>query len=74
MLMLKSRYILGYSPIAPQIYSRLFTIMASSSTADDASNSLTNIVKKLNAFAPLTLAESWDNVGLLIEPATPRYV
>lgn len=39
-----------------------------------ASNSLTEVVSKLNAFAPLTLAESWDNVGLLIEPATPRLV
>lgn len=37
-------------------------------------NSLTEVVQKLNAFAPLTLAESWDNVGLLIEPATPKYV
>lgn len=32
-----------------------------------------NVVEKLNAFAPLRLAENWDNVGLLIEPHTPRY-
>lgn len=35
---------------------------------------LSSIVSKLNDFAPLSLAESWDNVGLLIEPATPRFV
>ncbi|XP_026477816.1 NIF3-like protein 1 [Ctenocephalides felis] len=34
--------------------------------------SLQQVIKKLNDFAPLTLAESWDNVGLLIEPATPK--
>jgi len=29
---------------------------------------LSEVVKKLQAIAPLSLAESWDNVGLLIEP------
>lgn len=33
---------------------------------------LKSVVEKLNFFAPLRLAESWDNVGLLIEPHTPR--
>lgn len=36
------------------------------------SNSLSTIVEKLNSFAPIKYAESWDNVGLLIEPATPK--
>lgn len=36
-------------------------------------NSLGEIVQKLNGFASEKTAESWDNVGLLIEPATPRY-
>lgn len=29
---------------------------------------LTEVVKKLQEIAPLKLAESWDNVGLLVEP------
>lgn len=36
--------------------------------------SLSEIVEKLNDFAAVKTAESWDNVGLLIEPATPTYV
>lgn len=42
------------------------------------SQSLTNyltlgeMVSELEKFAPLELAESWDNVGLLAEPSTPR--
>lgn len=35
-------------------------------------SSLTTIVEKLNNFAPVKFAEKWDNVGLLIEPATPK--
>lgn len=31
-------------------------------------------MKKLEDFASLELAERWDNVGLLIEPATPQAV
>lgn len=30
---------------------------------------LNEVIKKLEAFAPLKIAESWDNVGLLVEPA-----
>lgn len=37
-------------------------------------NSLSDIVEKLNDFAAIKTAESWDNVGLLLEPATPKYV
>lgn len=29
---------------------------------------LKNVLEKLKEFAPITLAESWDNVGLLVEP------
>ncbi|KAJ6640248.1 NIF3-like protein 1 [Pseudolycoriella hygida] len=36
--------------------------------------SLSEIVGVLEEFAPLSLAESWDNVGLLIEPSKPRIV
>ncbi|XP_072033126.1 LOW QUALITY PROTEIN: NIF3-like protein 1 [Amphiura filiformis] len=35
---------------------------------------LKNVVKKLNRFAPTTLAEDWDNVGLLVEPTPPHKV
>ena len=31
-------------------------------------HSLQNVVKKLEKFAPIYLAESWDNVGVLVEP------
>lgn len=30
---------------------------------------LVEVVKKLKEYAPLDLAEPWDNVGLLIEPS-----
>eukprot|EP01116_Phalansterium_solitarium_P003532 TRINITY_DN14344_c0_g1_i1.p1 TRINITY_DN14344_c0_g1~~TRINITY_DN14344_c0_g1_i1.p1 ORF type:complete len:375 (+),score=149.89 TRINITY_DN14344_c0_g1_i1:922-2046(+) len=32
------------------------------------------VISKLQKFAPLRLAEKWDNVGLLIEPTVPRDV
>lgn len=35
---------------------------------------LADIVAALEAIAPPTLAEDWDNVGLLVEPARPRRV
>ena len=33
-----------------------------------------NVVKKLEILAPTSLAESWDNVGLLIEPSANKTV
>ncbi|KAL9981007.1 hypothetical protein ACROYT_G009659 [Oculina patagonica] len=35
---------------------------------------LKEVVTKLNEFAPLQLAEQWDNVGLLVEPSQPHSV
>uniref|UniRef100_A0A6G1S026 NIF3-like protein 1 n=1 Tax=Hypotaenidia okinawae TaxID=2861861 RepID=A0A6G1S026_9GRUI len=35
---------------------------------------LGELVAALNDFAPLSLAESWDNVGLLVEPSPPHTV
>lgn len=35
---------------------------------------LAEVVRRLNKFAPTSLAESWDNVGLLLEPHTKRHV
>ncbi|XP_055716226.1 NIF3-like protein 1 [Phlebotomus papatasi] len=36
--------------------------------------SLPKVLEVLRTFAPETLAEPWDNVGLLVEPATPKPV
>lgn len=61
---------LKYSRFAGQtffVYRKIqFSTMASSK------HSLSQVVQKLTEFAPLNLAEKWDNVGLLIEPNTPR--
>jgi dinuclear metal center YbgI/SA1388 family protein len=38
------------------------------------SASVKELVQKLKQWAPLERAESWDNVGLLIEPTVPRAV
>ncbi|NXK91319.1 NIF3L protein, partial [Formicarius rufipectus] len=35
---------------------------------------LRELVSALNSFASLSLAESWDNVGLLVEPSPPHTV
>ena len=35
---------------------------------------LKTVIKKLNKLAPTTLASSWDNVGLLVEPSPPHDV
>jgi len=35
---------------------------------------LKKVVSKLEEFAPSKLAESWDNVGLLIEPSSEKQV
>ncbi len=35
---------------------------------------LIEVTRALNAIAPLHLAAAWDNVGLLIEPSTPKNI
>ena len=35
---------------------------------------LKKVVKTLESLAPTSLAESWDNVGLLIEPSSQKNV
>lgn len=35
---------------------------------------LKEVLQVLEQLAPLSLAESWDNVGLLVEPSKPRPV
>lgn len=51
-----------------------FFIKRQFNTSANMVNSLSGIVGKLNDFAAIKTAGSWDNVGLLIEPATPKYV
>jgi NIF3 (NGG1p interacting factor 3) len=34
--------------------------------------SLAKVLEKLEEFAPIETAESWDNVGLLLEPSEPK--
>lgn len=41
---------------------------------DGNSTVLDKIVAELNAYADPKLAESWDNVGLLVEPSSPHCV
>lgn len=35
---------------------------------------LREVVGKLEKFGPTSLAEKWDNVGLLVEPSQPHFV
>jgi putative NIF3 family GTP cyclohydrolase 1 type 2 len=35
---------------------------------------LKEVWAKLNSFAPLSLAASWDNVGLLVEPTGNHFI
>ena len=35
---------------------------------------LKSVVEEFKRLAPLSLAESWDNVGLLVEPSQPKIV
>lgn len=40
------------------------------STMSTGGLKLSDVVQFLTSFGPLSLAESWDNVGLLVEPST----
>lgn len=35
---------------------------------------LCEVVERLESYAPLSLAESWDNVGLLVEPSSTEHL
>ena len=48
--------------------------MTSSTAAKTLGLELKEVVKRLNVFAPPTLAGSWDNVGLLLEPSGEKQV
>jgi len=43
-------------------------------TSTSLKMNLKEVVSKLESFAPSSLAESWDNVGLLIEPSSEKTV
>ncbi|XP_012531887.1 NIF3-like protein 1 [Monomorium pharaonis] len=46
----------------------------SRTTGNKVGVSLNDVVSAMNKFADTSLAASWDNVGLLIEPAEPKIV
>lgn len=52
---------------------RFITYRRGHSSATDSMD-LKRVVKALNKFAPSSLAGSWDNVGLLVEPTAPHQV
>ena len=43
-------------------------------SAPHSNMDLKEVVKTLESLAPTSLAESWDNVGLLIEPSSQKNV
>ena len=53
---------------------RLFKNIYSSAACYRSAMDLKEVVTRLNGFAPLHLAENWDNVGLLVEPSQPHTV
>ncbi|XP_071553509.1 NIF3-like protein 1 isoform X2 [Temnothorax nylanderi] len=50
------------------------TVRAMSHTAENKGMPLKDIVSAMNKFADTSLAASWDNVGLLVEPTEPKIV
>eukprot|EP01121_Diplochlamys_sp_Union-15-3_P017910 TRINITY_DN6408_c0_g1_i2.p1 TRINITY_DN6408_c0_g1~~TRINITY_DN6408_c0_g1_i2.p1 ORF type:complete len:257 (-),score=40.69 TRINITY_DN6408_c0_g1_i2:8-778(-) len=54
----------------PKLYSTPFTTMSSTTNIKENKKlpTLQEVTSLLNQIAPLHLAESWDNVGLLVEP------
>lgn len=52
---------------------RLFTNIYLSAACYHSTMDLKEVVTRLNGFAPLHLAENWDNVGLLVEPSAQPY-
>ncbi|XP_078508736.1 NIF3-like protein 1 [Lissotriton helveticus] len=55
----------------PQVFLHTRSLL---STSSRALMDLKALVSSLNDFASLSLAESWDNVGLLVEPSPPHSV
>lgn len=47
---------------------------SSESDSDSSTMELKTVVSRLNKFAPTSLAASWDNVGLLVEPTPPHVI
>ncbi|CAN9509068.1 unnamed protein product [Ophioblennius macclurei] len=61
------------TPVNPTRHS-LFSRCLSDSTGSANRMDLKDVLQVLEQLAPLSLAESWDNVGLLVEPSKPRPV
>lgn len=52
--------------------SRLFSRSLSAPPPTSPTMELKEVLEALEQLAPLSLAEPWDNVGLLVEPSRPR--
>lgn len=50
-----------------------YSTTISSRVGKTMSLQLSEVLSALEAFAPKSLSESWDNTGLLVQPYTPRY-
>ncbi|XP_015245299.1 PREDICTED: NIF3-like protein 1 [Cyprinodon variegatus] len=61
-------------PSPTQTFSFFTSRLASSSTHCSAPMELQEVLQVLEQLAPLSLAESWDNVGLLVEPSKSRQI
>ena len=63
-----------YAYRSSKVLQRLFKNICLSRASYYSTMDLKDVVTKLNEFAPLQLAEKWDNVGLLVEPSKPHSV
>lgn len=61
-------------PVAQLVRRPFRCIRASGRLPSRSFMNLRELVSALNDFASLSLAESWDNVGLLVEPSPPHTV
>ncbi|XP_056433169.1 NIF3-like protein 1 [Gadus chalcogrammus] len=54
------------------VHQPLFSRLLSTPPSPSPLMELKKVLEVLEQFAPLSLAEPWDNVGLLVEPSRPR--
>ncbi|XP_047988279.1 NIF3-like protein 1 isoform X2 [Leguminivora glycinivorella] len=71
---LGSLHIIGKQTVFPKFYSISASIKMSMGEREITGLTLGKVVSVLEDFAPKSLAESWDNTGLLVEPYTPRNI
>lgn len=64
-------------PFASKLFAVLLPVglnLTAMSSTTRVGRSLGDIVARLERFAPLSLAGTWDNVGLLVDPMTNKSV